>query len=381
MAVRRHLVFVLFGVLASMGASYPTPNFIVEAPTPAIAQQIGQAAEVYRRQKAMEWLGYEMPPWPERCPIHVRVTINGPSGATQFTFDRGQVRGQCMHIDGPLDRLVNSVLPHEITHTVFAFYFRSPVPRWADEGGSVLSEDETERNRHDKLVREVLNTPGRAIPLRRLFSLRDYPGDVMALYAEGFSVANYLVSVSNRQTFLGFVAQGMSPSGWDSAVRTYYRLNRIEDLEEAWRAYLLSTKRQPVLLAQNNGQGAAADPARRIIERRTMPPTLQEPVFRGQAGPDSGRFGDTGQLVYGTRPGYLPDPIPATGRPSGQFTGYPARPAGDGWQPPGSLPPQLPIPTNPPPSVHLGRPQFVAPPTLEFGKPIPGSASPVGYPQ
>ena len=34
--------------------------------------------------------------------------------------------------------------------------------------------------------------------LRRLFALKEYPSDVMALYAEGFSVAHFLVSASNR---------------------------------------------------------------------------------------------------------------------------------------------------------------------------------------
>ena len=108
------------------------------------------------------------------------------------------ILSQDMHIEGSLDRLVASVLPHEVTHTVFAYHFRQPVPRWADEGGAVLSEDDPERNRHDQICRQILNTPGRKIPLRRLFSLQDYPGDVMALYAEGFSVANFLVSNSNN---------------------------------------------------------------------------------------------------------------------------------------------------------------------------------------
>ena len=71
-----------------------------------------------------------------------------------------------MHIEGTLERLLASVLPHEVTHTVFAFHFRQPVPRWADEGGSVLSEDEIERKRHDRLVRNILNNR-RAMPLRR----------------------------------------------------------------------------------------------------------------------------------------------------------------------------------------------------------------------
>src|SRR5262249_56966796 len=101
------------------------------------------------------------------CPGDGKVTMNGAGGATSFAFDNGRVLGQHMTIEGSLDRLLASVLPHEITHTVFAYYFRRPLPRWADEGGAVLSEDDAERNRHDMLCRQILNTPGRAIPLRR----------------------------------------------------------------------------------------------------------------------------------------------------------------------------------------------------------------------
>ena len=67
--------------------------------------------------------------------------------------------------------------------------------------------DTVERNRHDMLCRQILNTPGREIPLRRLFTLHDYPGDVMSLYAGGFSVANYLVNSSNRPTFSSTAAR------------------------------------------------------------------------------------------------------------------------------------------------------------------------------
>src|SRR5207248_5452584 len=138
----------------------------------------------------------------------VKVTLGGAGGATSFIFDQGRVLGQRMEIEGGLDRLLASVLPHEVTHTVFAFHFRTPVPRWADEGGSVLSEDELEKSRHDQLVRQILNQ-GRAIPLRRLFALTEYPREVMALYAEGYSVSSFLVAASNRPVFLRFVAHGM----------------------------------------------------------------------------------------------------------------------------------------------------------------------------
>ncbi len=382
MSLRRYCAFVLLGVLPSMGASYPTRNFMVEAPTPQIAQWIGQAAETYRQQKAVEWLGQEMPPWPERCPLHVRVTMSGPGGATSFAFDRGRVLGQQMNIEGPMDRLVASVLPHEVTHTVFAYYFRRPVPRWADEGGAVLSEDEVERNRHDQLVRHILNTPGRKIPLRRLFALHDYPSDVMVLYAEGFSVSNYLVSRSDRRTFLEFINQGMSGYGWDNAVRTYYHFNSVDELEEAWLAQLRATRRPPVQLAQNVVSPAPGiDSAQGTLVRRTVPPGVvpaPAPVFRAQADQEGERWSDPNRGGLTARPGYLPDYVGAAAARS-QPAGVQG-PAAARWQLPNSSPP-------PYPSVQLGQPQILpagpaaAPAAAVQETPTPGMASPVGYPR
>lgn len=341
MALRRHLALVLAAVFASTGAQFRTTNFVVEAPTPQVAQQIGQMAEQYRQQKAIEWLGHEMPRWPEPCPLRVKVTMGGAGGATSFAFDHGQVLGQNMNIEGSLDRLLASVLPHEVTHTVFAHHFRCPVPRWADEGGSVLSEDEVEKNRHDQLVRQILNQ-GRAIPLRRLFALREYPSDVMCLYAEGYSVANYLVSISSRAAFLAFVGHGMQ-YGWDQAVQTHYRHQNVEELEQAWLAQLRSTKRQPpgTILAKNN-LPAAVDPAKRTIVRLTAPPAqpLQEPapgpVYRGQSPSPE-------QEAEAVPPQYAPQ-LPT-----------------ERWQPSAS----------PLPGVRLGPPQFIPPP-IPQANPLPG---------
>src|SRR5262249_39446610 len=91
MALRRLpvLVLALVAVCLSTGASVRTQNFVVHAPTAEIAQQVGQFAEKYRKEKAMEWLGQEMPQWPQPCPLYVQVTMDGPSGATSFMFAPG----------------------------------------------------------------------------------------------------------------------------------------------------------------------------------------------------------------------------------------------------------------------------------------------------
>jgi hypothetical protein len=363
MAARPHVVLVLLAALSSLGATYRTQqgNFIVEAPTPAIAEQVGQYAEYYRREKAMQWLGQEMPPWPEPCPLRVTISVNeNGGGATSFAFDRGHVLGQYMQIEGSLNRVLASVLPHEVTHTVFAYYFRQPLPRWADEGGAVLSEDELERQNHDALVRRILNTPGRAIPLRRLFPMREYPkNDVMALYAEGFSVTNFLVGQSNRQQFLAFVNHGMY-YGWDDAARKYYSYKDVNDLEQAWLKNLRDTKRQPAtMLASERGGETPAEPTSRVTVRQTLPPAqplLEEPQpqARGQ-GPDD--FDDRldRRATAMSRPQYLPDY---------RTPSMSASPAPTGMPQPSTARLGLPQADARPPTVQLGQP--VAPPPYAY---------------
>jgi hypothetical protein len=307
MATRFWILGTVTALLAAAGssraASVRTPNFVVEAPTQELAQEFGKLAEQFRRQKAIEWLGQEMPRWATPCPLRVTVTMSGAKGATSFTFPDGQVF-QTMFIEGPLDRLRNSVLPHEITHTVLAHHFRRPVPRWADEGGSVYSEDELERSRHDRMCRDILNA-GRGMPLRRLFSLKDYPNDVMVLYAEGYSISKYLIELHDRQTFLNYIGHGMQ-WGWDDAARTYYQCKSVDEMEQNWLDHL------------RKGRGAAVAratiPDGKLVVRQSAPPVqpVLEPalVSRGQSPTVSQEqefFGQRSPVQLGAR---LGEPVP-----------------------------------------------------------------------
>lgn len=347
---RRHLGLLLI-LLPCLGANHRSTNFVVTAPTAAVAQQVAQYAEKYRKEKALEWLGAEMPNWPQPCPLTVTVTMEPPSGATTFSFGGGRVQWQKMDIRGPLDRLLASVLPHEVTHTVFAHHFGSPVPRWADEGGSVLSEDDIERKRHDKLIRDILNKGG-AFRLRSLFTLRDYPSEhekVMCMYAQGFSLSDFLVRRSNRQTFLNFVGHGMH-YGWDKAAQSYYGHRTVEEMEEAWLKHLRDTKSGAAPIEVAKEGKTPGNPAARTMVRLTVPPIQPldpEPVVRG-AMPASGEVNEK----FGTPP---PPPPPPLGH-------YPTNP---GWEPVFPTPTIAPVPTDrggapgSPPRVKLGPPIIV----------------------
>jgi hypothetical protein len=254
--------------LASLGAKYETPNFVVTAPTSEFAQQVGEAAEHYRRELAIEWTGREMPKWWQKCPIHVTVGSMGAGGATTFNFERGEVFGWRMNIQGSEERILDSVLPHEINHTIFACYFRRPLPRWADEGAASMIEHESERMRLRKLHDQVMGT-SRKIPLRKLLELKEYPTDqhqVLTLYAEGHSLADYLIGKSDKGTFLKFLNHAHQ-HGWDKALKTYYKYPSIGALEQEWDRWVLAGSPAPVV---PDGQQLADRDA-------------DQPVVRGQS--------------------------------------------------------------------------------------------------
>ncbi|HEV3121473.1 MAG TPA: hypothetical protein VGY53_06200 [Isosphaeraceae bacterium] len=217
------------------GASARTTNFVVEAPTKAAAEQVADHAETCRKAIALAWLGKELAPWPQPCPIKVKVTAGEAGGITTFGFAGGRVTDQTMSVEGRIDRILASALPHEVTHTIFAAYFGGPMPRWADEGASLLSEDRREKERHDQIVVHLLARHG-DLPLGRLFRIEEYPRDLMGFYGQGYSVSHFLVQIGGRPRFLRFVHDGLE-RGWDAAAKDHYGLANVAELDRAWHSW------------------------------------------------------------------------------------------------------------------------------------------------
>jgi hypothetical protein len=216
-------------------APYRTANFDVQAPTPEAARAIGDRAEVCRQAVARAWLGRELPRWGSRCPIRVKLTGGEAGGVTHFDFGGGRVTHQDIEVEGRLDRVLASALPHEVTHTIFAAYFGGPMPRWADEGASLLSEDDREIHRHEAIVAGLLHRGGE-FPLTQLFRMEQYPSDLMGFYGQGYSVSRFLVEMGGRPRFLRFVRDG-GHAGWDAAARAHYHLTDCRELDRAWRSW------------------------------------------------------------------------------------------------------------------------------------------------
>ncbi|MCA9137765.1 MAG: hypothetical protein KDB00_13430 [Planctomycetales bacterium] len=211
-------------------------NFLVHAPTQALAEAVAKSAEKYRDDLAIYWLGKRLPPWSTPCPIEV---VAGPHLAAQgaTTYNRSPVGNFQMKVIGSEERILDSVLPHEVTHTVMATHFGRPLPRWADEGICTTVEHAAERDKHEVMLRNYLSNR-RGIAMNHLFLLTEYPSDMLPMYAQGYSVCRFLIKQSGPRQFISFLEDYMRTHSWTENVRTHYGYDSLRDLQESWLAWV-----------------------------------------------------------------------------------------------------------------------------------------------
>ena len=280
-------------LFCGLGAKHVTPNFEVEAPTAAIAEKVALTAERCREELAIEWLGYTLPNWSKPCHVRVRVGQIGAGGATTFSFGGGEVFGWDMTVQGSLERILDSVIPHEVSHTIFACHFRRPLPRWADEGAATIAEEESERRRQQKLAEEVMPSK-RRIPLRELLSITEYPKNmqhVLTLYAEGYLLADFLIQKGGKSRFLAFM-QDAHESGWDASLRKHYEEESVESLESKWSQWVIAGSPS---LRRPNGELLADAKSPSII--RSQNPEPKSPPRRKADGVELASAATSGHSV------------------------------------------------------------------------------------
>jgi hypothetical protein len=217
-----------------MGASYRTRNFVVTAATPELARELATRAEEYRRSLAVSWLGKPLADWSAPCPVEARIHPQmRPNGLTSFGFRDGRTFGWHILVQGERERVLGSVLPHEITHAIFATHFGRPLPRWADEGVSITVEEDAARGEQHRRLIEYLRS-GHTVSLRRLFSLREYPPDILPLYSQGYSLVSFLIEKGGRQKFVAFISDGMKTNDWIQCATRHYAYESLGDLQRGW---------------------------------------------------------------------------------------------------------------------------------------------------
>jgi hypothetical protein len=124
----------------------------------AINQAVADRAERERHDQAEYWFGEPMPNWtaPARIRLerlqrsHGAVGDSG-GGSTSFVRSGGEVTNfSGRWVATSQEYLLESVVPHEVSHTVWHSHWRSAKempPRWLDEGIATMMETESEQRR------------------------------------------------------------------------------------------------------------------------------------------------------------------------------------------------------------------------------------------
>lgn len=221
-----------------LAATAETENFVVSAKSAEAAVAVAEAAEEIRASLAREWLGRDLEDWSEKCVVSVDFERARLGGDTTYSLIRGDVARWRIEVHGPLDRILETLVPHEVLHTVLATHFRDAVPRWADEGAAMSVEAPHEQDRLWKLLGgRLLQQPRRS--LAELFAIDVYPensAELREFYVQGAAVTQFLLT-AGKTRFVEFIGAGKQ-DGWERAVQDCYGFKDIAALEAAWANWL-----------------------------------------------------------------------------------------------------------------------------------------------
>ncbi len=239
------------------------PRFVVTGGDTLVNRIVQREAEHQARVLAEKWTGKPLPPLKDNWKIVVKIEPSRTVGSTTFTYGPDKTKPALlaseMQLEGSLEQILRVQLPHEITHCVLAAHFGRPLPRWADEGIALLSEPAKEQADHDIKCREVLNG-GKALVLKTLLPMTEYPKDLVVLYAQGHSVARFLHARDAKKLLP--LLEASFADGWDKALKATYGFADADELEKAWIEWL----KKPETLLKAIVKPAAKVPGDYVIE-------------------------------------------------------------------------------------------------------------------
>lgn len=253
--------------------TFVTPSFRIFHDDEELAKKVAARAEAARRDAIKRWTGAEpLGAWSPRCDLYLYPTaevfaeqtgqLAESPGFSTAGLEGGRVTTRMVKLRTDFARMIDAVLPHEVTHIVLADLFPvRQIPRWADEGMAVLSEPANEQARrvHD------LAAPVRDDVLFRLDVLMttDYPSGTHwpLYYAQSVSLTRYLVGLGTPQQFVRFVRESQN-KGIDPALKSIYRIESVAQLETRWKAHARQTANPATASAADSG-GAKGEAVRR----------------------------------------------------------------------------------------------------------------------
>lgn len=186
--------------------------------------------------------------WDNRCQLYVYGSRDEYLSVTRqapWACGHSELTTRTIHAYAQNDFVV-SVLPHEITHLIFADFTTVSlhVHAWLHEGVAMSSEE------HQvpflRYLAQKAFTAGTNIPLAELLAVKDlsaYSDEtfIQLFYAESLVVVEYLLSQHFTDRFMKFCADIRDGESLERAIEKNYRtrgFSTIAELEEKVREYV-----------------------------------------------------------------------------------------------------------------------------------------------
>lgn len=218
-------------------------------PTPAKFHQSRKEAEEYgelvltnagkyRMEICDEWIGERLRDGEGRTTINVSFTDEEDSGLT-WAKDHPDRTLHMLFLRTTPVLAAGSTLKHEIAHTVFATRWPHPnrLPEWVEEGVATRYDDDTRKSER----REIVNEWCRVGRVPRLAGMLNSPGvrsSQVDIYTAANLLVEFLLTKGDKPTVLLFAEAGQR-SGWDKALRRFYGIESVKDLQTQWNAWIV----------------------------------------------------------------------------------------------------------------------------------------------
>ena len=211
-----------------------------EAPAEYLSHLVNKAERCY--QDIADYLGFrrfDFWTWDNRCKIFLYPDAQQYLKTTgSVSWSRGSVEVYKKEISTYINQDVffDIILPHEIGHIIFREFvgYKNKLPLWLDEGVACMQEyGSSER----LLIAQHLVKLRLYTRLEEFSKIHDSSVIIpFIFYNEAASIVDFLLRKFGRSQFVQFCRWLRDEQDWEQALKSVYRFNNIEELEQAWVA-------------------------------------------------------------------------------------------------------------------------------------------------
>lgn len=222
-----------FLTASASAATVMTTNFIVDAPTATLAQQVASRAEQQRRVVAQACFQGPLPA--ARLKTLVRVTLREDSADCHArTLPAREGAGHLVVLAGPLDEVAGPSLDHEVLHATLADGVGRDFPAWLNEGLACRFDNARlrairQRELHDMALEATWPD---------IEQLLSEPIRTAKQYAVAESLAAFLLTKCEPHELVAF-GIACEHDGTPAALRTHLNYSGVSEFTREWQQHVL----------------------------------------------------------------------------------------------------------------------------------------------